>query len=84
MQRDNEHMDVYARSNGNTTEIWTVSNNTSAIIVLGAAVGLVAALIVVALSWLIGADVNAGIVGGAAGAIGGAATAILAMPQRLQ
>lgn len=82
--QDYGYMDVYARSTGDKTEIYTVENRTSAIVVLGAAVGLVAAMIVVSLSWFIGIDVNAGLVGGAAGAIGGAATAILAMPQRLQ
>lgn len=77
-------MDVYAQSSGDKVEIFTVENQTSAIIVLGAAVGLVAALIVVSLSWFIGVGVNAGLVGGAAGAIGGAASAILASPPRLQ
>lgn len=84
MVGDDVSMDVYARSDGDTTEIYTVNNTASAIVVLGAAVGLVAALIVVGLTWLIGAEMNAGIVGAAAGAIGGATAAALALPQRLQ
>ncbi len=45
--------------------------------ILGAGVGLIAALICVAVFWMIGLDINAGIVGGAAGAVAGASTALL-------
>jgi len=77
-------MDVYARTSGNTTEIYTVRNSIGAIAVLSAALGVVAALTAVCAMWLVGFHPNAGIVGCVAGAVAGVATAYLGAPSRVQ
>jgi hypothetical protein len=77
-------MDVYARSSGECTEIYTIDDHTGPIAVLGAALGVIAALIVVAVMWLIGIDANGAIVGAIAGGIAGAVTAILGAPGRIE
>jgi len=77
-------MDVYARSTDETTEIYTVQNDMSAIAVLGAALGMVAALITVAAMWLMGVEGNAPIIGAIAGGVAGATTAILGAPGHIE
>ena len=50
----------------------------AALAVLGAALGVIVALVTVAILWLVGLDVHGVVVGAAAGAVAGAATTILA------
>ncbi len=48
-----------------------------ALAVLGAAVGLIAAIACVGAMWMAGWDINAGLVGAVAGSVAGATTALL-------
>ncbi|MGA9597808.1 MAG: hypothetical protein WBV06_16760 [Acidimicrobiia bacterium] len=77
-------MDVFARSTGEVTEIYTVESSTAAIAVLGAALGAISALIAVAVMWFIGIGVNGAFVGAIAGGIAGVATALLGAPGRIE
>ncbi len=52
--------------------------------VMGAAMGVVAALVCVAAFWMAGLDVNGGVVGGIAGALAGATTALLGAQDRIR
>lgn len=77
-------MDVFARSSGEITEIYTVENCTAVIVVLAAALGVISALISVAVMLWIGVGINAAIVGAIAGGVGGAASALLANLDRIR
>ena len=62
----------------------SISTSLAPLAVLGAALGLVVALVCVALLWMTGFGINGAFVGGIAGAVAGAATAILGAPDRIQ